>query len=76
MKKSIGAKNKTKQFMDDLDNHKSFTLRQIKYGALYVKVDNEEGIINDSHSRAYFNGLCEGLDMLIDELERRYGNDQ
>ena len=75
MSKSIGAKNKTKQFMDDPDNHKSFTLRQIKYGALYVKVDNEEGI-NDSHSQAYFNGLCEGLDMLIDELERRYGNDQ
>ena len=30
MTKSIGAKNKTKQFMDDPDNHKSFTLRQIK----------------------------------------------
>jgi len=75
MSKSIGAKNKTKQFMDDPDNHKSFTLRQIKYGTLYVKIDNEEGI-NDSHSQAHFDGLCLGLDMLIDELERRYGNDQ
>jgi len=75
MSKSISAKNKTKQFMDDPDNHKSFTLRQIKYGTLYVKIDNEEGI-NDSHSQAHFDGLCLGLDMLIDELERRYGNDQ
>ena len=75
MSKSIGAKNKTKQFMDDPDNHKSFTLRQIKYGTLYVKIDHEEGI-NDSHSQAHFDGLCLGLDMLIDELERRYGNDQ
>ena len=73
MSKSISAKNKTKQFMDDPDNHKSFTLRQIKYGTLYVKIDNEEGI-NDSHSQAHFDGLCLGLDMLIDEIERRYGD--
>ena len=75
MKKSIGAKNKTKQFMDDPDNHKLFTLEQIKYRALHIKIDNEEGV-NDSHSQSHYDGICLGLDMLIDELERRYGNDQ
>lgn len=62
MTKSIGA-------------DKLFTLEQIKYRALHVKVNNEEGV-NDSHSQAHFDGICLGLDMLIDELERRYGNDQ
>ena len=49
---------------------KLFTLEQIKYRALHVKVNNEEGD-NDSHSQAHFDGICLGLDMLIDELERR-----
>jgi hypothetical protein len=62
MTKSIGA-------------DKLFTLEQIKYRALHIKIDNEEGV-NDSHSQSHYDGICLGLDMLIDELEGSNFNDE
>ena len=68
MTKSIGA-------------DKLFTLEQIKYRALHIKMDNEDRRfdmweINDSHSQSHYDGICLGLDMLIDELERSNFNDE
>ena len=48
---------------------KVFTLEQIKYKALHIKIDSEEGV-NDSHSQSRYDGICLGLDMLVDKLER------
>ena len=55
--------------MNDPNAKKLFTLEQIKYKALHVKINNEEGV-NDSHSQSQYDGICLGLDMLVDELER------
>ena len=55
MTKSIGA------------NKRMFTLEQIKNKALHVKIDCEEGV-NDSHSQSHYDGICSGVDMLIDKL--------
>ena len=55
--------------MNDPNAKKLFTLEQIKYKALHIKIDNEEGV-NDSHSQSQYDGICLGLDMLVDELER------
>ena len=50
------------------DSNKLFTLEQIKYRALNVKIDHEVET-NDRYLNARFDGLCLGLDALIDELE-------
>ena len=50
--------------------NKLFTLEQIKYIALHIKIDYEEGV-NDSHSQARHDGICLGLEILVDKLERR-----
>jgi len=57
MSKSIGV------------NKKLFTLEQIKNKALHVKIDCEEGV-NDSHSQSHYDGICLGLDELINKLEK------
>ena len=43
------------------------TLNQIKNIAEDIKEDTEW--VNDSHTRARHNGVCEGLDRLIAHLE-------
>ena len=50
------------------DSNKLFTLEQIKYRALNVKIDHEVET-NDRYLNARFDGLCSGLDALINELE-------
>ncbi len=70
MSKSTGAKNKTKQFMDDPDNHKSFTLRQIKYRALNFKIDYEDAVDEGIYSQDEFDLMCWTLDVLMERLER------
>jgi len=44
-----------------------FTLKQIKDIAMEIKADDEW--VNDSHSNAEHKGICDGLDMLVEELE-------
>tara|TARA_X000001388_G_scaffold73928_1_gene66239 strand:+ start:147 stop:347 length:201 start_codon:yes stop_codon:yes gene_type:complete len=43
------------------------TLNRIKNIAEDIKEDTEW--VNDSHTRARHNGVCEGLDRLIEHLE-------
>ena len=43
------------------------TLNRIKRIAKDIKEDDEW--VNDSHTKAEHNGVCEGLDMLIEHLE-------
>ena len=46
---------------------KPITLKQIKKIAEDIKADDEW--VNDSHSNAEHKGICDGLDMLVEELE-------
>ena len=46
---------------------KHITLEQIKKIAEDIKADDEW--VNDSHSNAKHKGICDGLDMLVEELE-------
>tara|TARA_Y100000401_G_scaffold78995_1_gene64550 strand:- start:40 stop:192 length:153 start_codon:yes stop_codon:yes gene_type:complete len=45
------------------------TLKQIKKIVKDIKADDEW--VNDSHTKAEYNGICDGLDMLVEELERK-----
>ena len=44
------------------------TLKQIKKIVKDIKSDDEW--VNDSQSNAEYNGICDGLDMLVEELEK------
>tara|TARA_Y100000768_G_scaffold336333_1_gene277941 strand:- start:228 stop:395 length:168 start_codon:yes stop_codon:yes gene_type:complete len=48
------------------------TLERIKRIAKDIKEDDEW--VNDSHTRARYIGVCEGLDMLIEHLEETQGD--
>ena len=48
-----------------------FTLKQIKKIAKEIKTDDEW--VNDSHSNREHKGICDGLDMLVEELEELQG---
>lgn len=43
------------------------TLEQIKNIASDIQGDDEW--VNDSHTKAEHNGVCKGLDMLVEHLE-------
>ena len=43
------------------------TLEQIKNIVIDIKSDDEW--VNDSHTKAEHNGVCRGLDMLVEHLE-------
>ena len=47
------------------------TLKQIKKIVKDIKADDEW--VNDSHSSAEHKGICDGLDMLVEELEELEG---
>ncbi len=47
------------------------TLKQIKKIVKDIKADDEW--VNDSHSNAEHKGICDGLDMLVEELEELEG---
>ncbi len=44
-----------------------FTLEQLKNIVIDIKSDDEW--VNDSHSKSKHNGVCDGLDMLVNHLE-------
>jgi len=46
---------------------KPITLEQIKNIVIDIKSDDEW--VNDSHTKAKYNGVCDGLDMLVEHLE-------
>ena len=46
---------------------KPITLEQIKNIVIDIKYDDEW--VNDSHTKAEHNGVCRGLDMLVEHLE-------
>ena len=61
---------------------KSITLERIKNIVKDIKVDNEGRRfdmweINDSHSQSHYDGICLGLNMLVNHLEEleRESND-
>ena len=43
------------------------TLERIKNIVIDIKSDDEW--VNDSHTKAEHNGVCSGLDMLVEHLE-------
>ena len=43
------------------------TLKQIKNIVKDIKADDEW--VNDSHTKAEYKGICNGLDMLVEKLE-------
>ena len=45
-----------------------FTLKQIKDIAMEIKADGEW--VNDSQTQSEYIGVCNGLNYLIDELEK------
>ena len=47
--------------------NKHITLEQIKNIIKNIKEDDEW--VNDSHTKAEHNGVCSGLDMLVEHLE-------
>ena len=53
-------------------NMSEITLERIKRIAKDIKEDDEW--VNDSHTRARYIGVCEGLDMLIEHLEETQGD--
>ena len=50
------------------------TLKQIKKIVKDIKADDEW--VNDSHSSYEHKGICDGLDMLVEELEELEGGKQ
>ena len=46
-------------------------LEQIKNIVIDIKADDEW--VNDSHTKAEHNGVCKGLDMLVNHLEELQG---
>ena len=54
--------------------YKMITLKQIKKIVKDIKADDEW--VNDSHSNAEHKGICDGLDMLVEELEELEGGKQ
>ena len=44
-----------------------FTLKQIKQIAKKIKAN--DSWVNDSHSSYEHKGICDGLDLLVEELE-------
>ena len=51
--------------------NKHTTLEQIKNIVTDIKADDEW--VNDSHSNREHKGICDGLDMLVEELEELQG---
>ena len=45
----------------------NISLDQIKNAVQDIKQDNEW--VNDSHSKSEYNGVCEGLNMLVRHFE-------
>ena len=43
------------------------TLERLKNAVANIKADDEW--VNDSHTHAWYRGVCEGLDMLIEHFE-------
>ena len=56
---------------DYWDNHpkekKPITLEQVKDIVKVIKDNN--GWVNDSHTHSEYKGICDGLDMLVEQLE-------